>query len=321
LLRKESNDQKEYFKKPPILRGFLKYKIFMKECLLYKKLDKNFVQCLACNHSCIIGQSQAGKCGVRENRGGVLYSSVYGRVAAVNVDPIEKKPLYHFLPGTWSYSLGTHGCNFQCLNCQNYSISQTKNMQDIGGQGYSLSPEKAVEQALSFNCQSISYTYNEPTVFWEYALDIMKLARAQGLKNVWVSNGFMTEAVIKHISPYLDASNIDIKSREDEFYRNFCGASLSPVLDNCKLLKKEGVWLEVTTLIIPTLTDKKDMLRNLARFIATELGKDTPWHISAFSGDLSWKLKHLPDTKREILKEAKNIGEEEGLKAVYIGNI
>lgn len=276
---------------------------------------------------CAIGEGEIGKCGVRQNRGGVLYSLVYGKAVAVNIDPIEKKPLYYFLPGSYSYSIGTVGCNFQCLNCQNYEISQMdgfKGRSETYKQinwGQSLSPKEIVNQAQQFHCRSISYTYNEPTVFLEYALDIMKRARGKGLKNIWVTNGFMTQDTLKFIVPYLDAVNVDLKSYEDEFYKKYCGAKLEPVLDNCKELKKKGIWLEVTTLIIPGLTDNEDMLTSLAKFIKEELGADTPWHVSAFSRAISWQLQYIPDTSSETMKKTKQIGEEQGLTRVHTGNI
>ncbi len=299
----------------------------MKECYNYKILNSNTIQCFVCNHFCIIPEAQVGKCGVRKNLNNSLYSLVYGKVAATNVDPIEKKPLYHFLHGSYSYSIGTLGCNFQCLNCQNYDISQ------IGGfkgksalyeklnWGRSLSPAEIVDQALSFDCKSISYTYNEPTVFLEYALDTMKIAKKKNLKNIWITNGFMSEQTLELIFPYLDAVNVDLKSWDNNFYKNYCGAWLDPILENCKRLKDKGVWLEITTLIIPTLTDDETALASMADFIAEQLGVNTPWHISAFSGALSWKLKYLPDTSSGKIKRIEHIGKEKGLNRVYVGNI
>lgn len=300
----------------------------MKECYNYKKLNSHTtLQCFACHHLCTIKEQEVGKCGVRQNQGGVLYSLVYGRAIAANVDPVEKKPLYHFLPGSHTYSIGTLGCNFQCLNCQNYDISQ---MGDLKGEvasydyfnwGYRLSPEEVVEQAKHFNCQSISYTYNEPTIFLEYALDTMKVAQEKSLKNIWVTNGFMTDQTLDLIVPYLDAVNIDLKSYQNGFYEKYCGARLAPILANCKQLKRRGVWLEVTTLIIPGLTDNEEMLTSLAVFIKNELGADTPWHVSAFSGAASWRLSYIPDTPPTTVKRAKELGEGLGLTHVHAGNI
>ena len=292
----------------------------MKEVLLYKKLSGDKVQCQTCAHYCLVLPGKRGICGVRENIGGKLYALNYGKIAAAHIDPIEKKPLFHFLPGSYSYSLATVGCNLKCANCQNWDISQGfKDTGEIPGED--LSPEQIVNLALKNNLPSISYTYTEPTIFLEYALDTMKLARKAGLKNVWVSNGFMTEKSAKLVIPYLDANNIDIKSFSDEFYIKHCGGRLQPVLDTAKLMKKSGVWLEITTLVIPTLSDSKEMFKNIAKFIYNELGPETPWHISQFSGAISWKLRHLPETPLETLKMAYKIGKETGLKYVYMGNI
>ncbi len=293
----------------------------------YKQLDSGWVQCRACSHFCKIKSGQTGICGVRQNLEGKLYSLVYGWAVALHMDPIEKKPLYHFLPGSYTYSFGTLGCNFRCANCQNYDISQMFNLKGRVEEyeklewGYGILPEKIVAGAEQNNCPSISYTYNEPTVFLEYALDTMKLARDKGIKNTWVSNGFMSDETLDLVIPYLDAANIDLKSFDDGFYQKNCGGGLEPVLETCRKLARANVWLEITTLIIPTLSDDPDMLKNIARFIKEELGEDTPWHISAFSGFMSWKLKDLPGTSVKKIREAEQIGREAGLKNVYAGNI
>lgn len=299
----------------------------MKESLNYNSLDADQVQCRACSHFCKIGPEKTGVCGVRQNLEGKLYLLPYGYAVALNMDPIEKKPLYHFLPGTYTYSFGTLGCNFRCSNCQNYEISQMFGLKGKAEEygkmewGYGILPRDMVEGAMRNNCPSISYTYNEPTVFLEYALDTMKIAQENGLKNVWVSNGFMSEEILDLITPYLDAVNIDLKSFEDEFYVKNCGARLEPVLENCKKLAQSGVWMEVTTLIIPTLSDEPEMLKKIAGFIKEELGEEVPWHVSAFSGAMSWKLQHLPSTPAGKVREAEKIGKEAGLKNVYAGNI
>ena len=292
----------------------------MKEVYFYKKLSNQRVQCQNCAHYCIIQDGKRGKCGVKENKDGKLYSLVYGKSCALNIDPIEKKPFFHFMPGSQSLSLATVGCNFRCLNCQNYDISQ---MPQETGQvsGEDLLPEKIVEIALKNNLPSISYTYTEPAVFSEYSLDTMKLAKKKGLKNNWVSNGFWSKELFDLISPYLDAANIDIKSFSEEFYKKVCGARLQPVLDTLKRLKDKKIWLEITTLAIPTLSDSKEMFRDIAKFIKEELGTETPWHISQFSGAISWKLQHLPETPVETLEMAYRIGKETGLKYVYTGNV
>jgi len=292
----------------------------MKEVYLYKKLPQKSLQCQTCAHYCRISVGKRGICGVRENIEGKLFALNYGKAVALNIDPIEKKPFFHFLPGSYSLSLATVGCNLKCPNCQNYDISQGfKESKEIPGED--LPPEEIVKIALKNKLPSISYTYTEPTIFLEYALDTMKLAKKAGLKNTFVSNGFMSPESAKLAIPYLDANNIDIKGFTDDFYQKNCAASLQPVLDTAKLMKKSGVWLEITTLVIPTLNDDEATFKKIANFIKTELGAETPWHISQFSGTISWKLKNLPDTPVEALKEAWQIGKKVGLKYVYTGNV
>jgi pyruvate formate lyase activating enzyme len=298
----------------------------MKESILYKKLPGEKVQCRTCNHYCVIAPGRRGTCGVRENIEGKLYFLAYGRAIAAHIDPIEKKPLYHFLPGTRTFSIATVGCNLRCGNCQNWTISQFGKNPDatremIEASGENLPPEKVVELAKENGCPSISFTYTEPAIFLEYALDTMKLARNAGLKNVWVSNGFVSPETLKKAAPYLDAVNIDIKSFDDEFYRENCGARLQPILENCKEIVKNKIHLEITTLIIPTLSDDEEMLSKIADFIKNELGESVPWHVSAFSGAISWKLEDLPDTSAEKVKRVVEIGKSIGLKHVYAGNI
>jgi pyruvate formate lyase activating enzyme len=299
----------------------------MKEAILYKKLEDGKIQCVACNHFCTINDGMVGVCGVRRNIKGRLFLLTYNKAIAVHVDPVEKKPLFHFLPGEYAYSFGTAGCNFRCANCQNFDISQMFERKGKVDEykyvewGQDYSPKEIVSGALKNNCSSIAYTYNEPTVFTEYALETMKLARKEKLKNIWVSNGFMSNQTIDAVLPYLDAVNVDIKSFDEKFYRTNCGARLQPVLDNCKRFVKEGVWLEITTLVIPTLSDGRTMLRQIADFIKEELGDWVPWHVSAFSGEISWKLQHLPSTKPETVKEVYDVGKKEGLRFVYAGNV
>jgi len=292
----------------------------MKEVLLYEKLGGNKVRCGICAHRCLILPERRGICGVRENIKGKLYALNYGKAISVNIDPIEKKPLFHFLPGTQSLSIATVGCNFRCSNCQNWSISQGfKKSKEIPGEN--LAPKNIVRLAVESNTPSISYTYTEPTIFLEYALDAMKLAKKEGLKNCWVSNGFMSKESAQKVIPYLDANNIDIKSFDDEFYREQCGARLKPVLETAQLMKKSGVWVEITTLVIPTLSDSEKTFSDIAQFIKNKLGAETPWHVTQFSGAISWKLKDLSDTPPETLEKAHNIGKKAGLKYVYTGNI
>lgn len=292
----------------------------MKESLLYRHLNKNKVQCQTCNHYCILDNDQLGKCWVRKNIQGKLYVLNYQKVVALSIDPIEKKPLFHFLPSTHSLSLASPGCNFSCPNCQNWMISQGPK---LTGQikGEKIEPQRIVEMTLRNQLPSISYTYTEPTVFLEYSLEIMKLAQKQGIKNVWVTNGFFSEQTFELIKPYLDATNIDLKSFSNDFYQQQCGAKLQPVLDNLKRIAKNKIWLEITTLVIPGLTDNLKVLKKTAEFIKKELGPDIPWHITRFSSSISWKLKHLPDTPVEKLVQTYQIGKDRGLKYVYIGNV
>lgn len=260
---------------------------------------------------------------MRENQNGRLLVLNYGQSTGLAIDPIEKKPLYHFLPGTYTLSFGTLGCNFHCQHCQNFFISQPTD--DERGKEYQkkrieeISPEQIVAVALKNHLPSISYTYNEPTIFLEYALDTMKLAHKNGLKNIWVTNGFMSEQTLELIAPYLDAANVDLKSLSEKFYAEICGARLQPVLDNLIRIKKLGIHLEVTTLIIPGKNDSAKELRQIAEFIKEELGTETPWHVSAFYP--TYQMKNVPPTSREKILEAQKIGREAGLRFVYTGNI
>ncbi len=294
----------------------------MKESYLYKKLKDKKVQCRTCAHRCFISPEKFGICGVRKNIDGILYALNYGRAISLSIDPIEKKPYFHFLPGSHSLSIATVGCNLSCGNCQNWQISQVvkkdESMLDIG---QNINPEEIVAEAIRSECPSISYTYTEPTIFLEYALDTMKLAREKKIKNSWVTNGFMSNETLDLISSYLDAANVDIKSFDDGFYRKVCGAELSPILENIKKMKTLGIWIEITTLVIPTLSDSDKMLEKIARFIVEELGDGTPWHVSAFSGEISWKMQNIPDTSAKSVNKAYEIGKEAGLKYVYTGNV
>jgi len=292
----------------------------MKKALLFKKLKNKKAQCQTCAHYCVREPEELGKCAVRKNIKGEFYSLVYAKPCAIHIDPIEKKPFFHFLPGTYSLSIATAGCNFSCKNCQNWIISQGPKISDII-EGEEILPEQIIDMALENNVPSISYTYTEPTIFLEYALEIMKLAKQKGLKNAWVTNGFMSKQAFNVVSPYLDAANIDLKSFSDKFYRENCDARLQPVLDTLKRMKKAKIWIEITTLVIPTLSDDLKMIKQIADFVKKELGKETPWHLSAFSGSISWKLKNLPDTPVKTLKNAWEIGKKAGLKYVYTGNV
>ncbi|MFH1623745.1 MAG: AmmeMemoRadiSam system radical SAM enzyme [Pseudomonadota bacterium] len=289
----------------------------MKEAMLYEKLGEGKVKCGLCNHRCTIAPSKRGICGVRENREGILFSLVYKKLISRNVDPVEKKPLFHLFPGSRSFSVATAGCNFKCLHCQNADISQMPRDQNrIIGRDFE--PKEIVSEALQYNCKSIAYTYTEPTIFFEYAYDTAELAHKEGIKNVFVTNGYMTQEALHTIRPYLDAANVDLKAFSDDFYKEICGAKLNFVLDSIRTLKEMGVWVEITTLIIPTLNDSEDELRMIAEFIK-EVGEETPWHVSAFHP--TYKLLDRPRTSAKVLRTARDIGLGVGLRYVYCGNI
>jgi len=280
----------------------------------YRKEGDRIV-CTLCRHYCKLKNGQAGICGVNANEGGRLRNLVYGRVAALNIDPIEKKPLYHFLPGTTALSLGTVGCNFQCPFCQNWQISQSD---DIDG-GQEVTPEQLVDAALREGCSTIAYTYNEPTIFYPFARDVALLARRYGLKNIFVSNGLESPEVIEDMRGIIDAFNIDLKSFDPDYYKKHLKGSLEGVLDTLKRLKAGGFWVEVTTLIVPGDNDSDEELGQIARFIADELGPSTPWHISAFHPD--YKVDDKAPTPMETLRRAEAIGHEAGLHYIYMGNV
>ncbi len=290
----------------------------MKEAMLYEKLSDNKVRCNLCAHHCVIADGKQGVCLVRENRGGTLHTLVYGRTIARHVDPVEKKPLLHFCPGTTAYSIATPGCNFRCRWCQNWDISQMPREQDLIT-GEEASPEQIVAAAQRAGCQSIAYTYTEPTIFFEYAYDTARLAHEAGLANIYVTNGYMTEEMLETFQPYLDAANVDLKAFRDETYRKYVGARLQPVLDAMKVMKRLGIWLEVTTLVIPDINDDDGELKNAARFVVKELGVETPWHISRFFP--AYKMTDVPSTPVETLNRAREIGLEAGLRYVYVGNV
>lgn len=291
----------------------------MKEALLYEKIENNLVHCYLCAHHCRIPDNKFGFCGVRQNQGGVLYTYTYGSVIAAHIDPIEKKPLYHFLPGSSSFSIATIGCNFRCGFCQNWEISQQSFKEGIGMQsGDELSPEEIVEEAVANQCQSISYTYTEPTIFFEYALDIAKLAREKGLYNIFVTNGYMTAECLDMVRPYLNAANVDLKFFRDSAYKKTCVATLQPVLDSIKLMHKLGIWVEITTLVVPGENDSEEELSDIARFIAS-IDKHIPWHISRFHPD--YKFNKHAITPDETLKKAQELGVEAGLNYIYVGNV
>jgi pyruvate formate lyase activating enzyme len=289
----------------------------MKEAMFWNLEERDNVRCMLCYQQCLIKDGRRGLCGVRENRAGRLVSMVYGRPVAMAVDPVEKKPLYHFLPGSKAFSIGTVGCNFRCLHCQNFSISQVSADIDFA-MPEMVEPEQIVEMARANGCESIAYTYTEPTIFYEYAYDIARLARDAGLRNIFISNGYMMPKPLGEIAPYLDAVNIDLKFFSDELYRKMARARLKPVLDMIRLHHKLGIWMEITTLVIPGYNDDTEQLREIAGFIAN-IDTAIPWHISAFRP--SYKLTDVAPTPRSTLDRAADIGRDAGLDYVYLGNV
>ncbi|MDO8623345.1 MAG: AmmeMemoRadiSam system radical SAM enzyme [archaeon] len=285
----------------------------MHQAVLYKKEGKSKrVICSACSHRCLIENGQTGICGVRKNLDGKLFLLVYGKIVAEHVDPIEKKPLYHFLPKSYAYSIGTVGCNFKCGFCQNYDISQSELIQ-----GKETTSNEIVERAIKSKCKSIAYTYNEPTIFIEFVKDVAILAKKKGLKNILVTNGYMTKECLDFMKGYIDAMNIDLKSFNDKFYIKHCKARLKPVLETIKLAHKRRIHIEITTLLIPGENDSEEELEKIAKFIAS-VDKNIPWHISRFFP--MYKMTNKPLTEHEKLKKAYEIGKKY-LNHVYIGNI
>jgi pyruvate formate lyase activating enzyme len=289
----------------------------MKEAMFYEREGEGRVRCGLCRFRCLINDGARGICNVRENRGGTLYSLVYGKLCAEHVDPIEKKPLFHVMPGSSSFSIATVGCNFRCHHCQNYSISQLK--PDAPVTGAEQTPQEIVQRAIAANCRSISYTYTEPTIFFEFAYDTARLAHEAGLANIFVTNGYITKEALATIAPVLDAANIDLKGFSEGFYRDVVHARLSEVLDSIIEYRKQGIWIELTTLIIPELNDSDAELQGIASFIVTNLGIDTPWHVSGFHP--TYKLTDQPPTPAATLQRAREIGRAAGLRYVYEGNV
>jgi len=290
----------------------------IREAMLWDPAEGGQVECRLCAHRCVIAPGRSGVCAVRENRDGRLVTLVYGEVIAAHVDPIEKKPLYHFLPGTKALSIATAGCNFQCAFCQNWQISQAGRRKGGGLAGEPLAPGDIVRAALDQGCRSISYTYTEPTIFFEYAYDTAKAAKAAGLANNFVTNGYMTAEALQTIRSYLDAANVDLKAFRDQTYKKVCKARLEPVLETIRLMNKLGVWVEVTTLVVPGLNDGEEELRDIARFIVS-VDPGIPWHISRFHPDFEYT--DAPATPVRTLRRARDIGREEGLKHLYVGNV
>lgn len=290
----------------------------MKEAMLYRKQEDGKVACVLCSHRCVIADGKRGFCGVRVNHEGTLYTLVYGKVIAQHVDPIEKKPLFHFLPGTFSYSVATIGCNFRCGFCQNWEISQFRMNGEEDLPGKSLAPETAVQEAAKAGCVSMSYTYTEPTIFFEYAYDTAVLAHERGIKNVFVTNGYQTPETIQKMTGVIDAANVDLKSFSDEFYRKVCSAELEPVLEAIRLMHEAGIHVEVTTLVVPDENDSEGELREIADFLF-DISPDIPWHISCFHPD--YKELTMRPTPRETIRKALAIGREQGLHYVFAGNL
>lgn len=305
----------------------------MREALLYERLENSKVKCTACKQACVISKNKTGICSVRFNKDGKLYLLVHGSAGAMNIDPIEKKPLHHFLPGTPVFSFGTVGCNFSCGFCQNWDLSQvTKDIKqrlireqkeadietEISGLGHKLEPEKIVAICKSKSIPTIAYTYNEPIIFAEYIYDTARLANKQGIKNVLVSNGYETDKALELLEPYVEAINIDLKAFTEEFYKTLCKAKLSHVLDTIKKVSSMNIWLEITTLIIPGKNDSPQELKKIAKFIAA-INPDIPWHISAFYPQ--YKMNDAQATPPSKLFEAYKIGKNAGLHYIYTGNI
>ncbi len=288
----------------------------IKEAMFCEKIENNRVHCNLCAQSCKIAQGKRGFCGVRENREGDLYTLIYGTVSSEAIDPIEKKPLYHFYPGSYVYSVGSIGCNFRCKHCQNWSISQAS-LEDA--YTMDIMPEELIERALLSRSKSIAWTYNEPTIWHEYTSECAKLAKAAGLGTIYVTNGYITSEALRHIAPYLDAANIDIKAFSEKFYHDVASAKLAPVLEATALAKQLGIHVEITTLIIPEANDSLDELRQLSRWVYENLGPETPLHFTRFHPQ--YQMQNLYPTPVKTMQEACKIATEEGLKYVYMGNV
>jgi len=290
------------------------HKYVEKEALYWEK-ERNGVRCHLCPHNCFIGEGKRGICGVRENRNGMLYTLIYGSCSSAYPDPIEKKPLYHFYPGSIVYSLGTVGCNFKCLHCQNYTISQAR------PEEYPLAeimPEDAVDRAKQC-CGGIAFTYNEPTIWIEYALDTLKMAKKEGIYTVFVTNGYINQEPLKDVSRYLDAVNVDVKSMSNGFYKKICGGDLQPVLDACAGYKRRGVHVELTYLVIPSHNDSEEEIKKFSRWVLEEMGEMQVVHFTAFYPH--YRMMNVPPTPLKKLLRAYNIAKREGLHYVYLGNV
>jgi pyruvate formate lyase activating enzyme len=289
----------------------------MKEALFYKIIKNNIVRCELCPNFCVLAKGDIGKCRIRQNQDGRLFSLSYEKPASINIDPIRKKPLYHFLEGSFTFSIGMPGCNLSCNWCQNWDLTQRDIEEfDIN----QVSPERIVEEALNSECPSISYTYSEPLISYEYVIEIARLAKEKGLKNILVTNGYVNPKPFDKIAEYIDAMNIDLKTFNEQTYKNYCGGKLQPILDTIRSTHKKGIHIEITTLVIPKLNDSAKELKQIAEFIYSidKKGK-IPWHISRFFPMHKMKDKNITST--EVLKKAEKIGKDAGLKFVYLGNI
>lgn len=286
-----------------------------KEAYNYIKLGSN-AQCLLCPNRCILENGERGFCRVRINKNGKIYTLVYGNPCAVHIDPVEKKPLFHFLPTTKVFSIATSGCNFRCLNCQNWEISQSF-PEDV--RFVELMPKMVVVNAIKNGCRSIAYTYSEPTIFYEYMLDTSKIARRNSIKNLWITNGYINEKPLNELCKYIDAANVDLKSFTNTIYNELNTGTLEPVLKTLKVLKENGIWFEITNLIVPTYTDNIEMIGDMVRWIKRNLGTNYPIHFSRFFPE--YKLLHLPPTPISFLEKARKVAMDVGLNFVYIGNI
>lgn len=294
----------------------LKADLSLKEAMFYSRLGNGSVQCGLCPRRCVLKDSQRGLCRVRVNYGGKLYSLVYGKPVSIHVDPVEKKPLFHFLPGSMSFSLATAGCNLSCIFCQNWEISQSY---PENTRHFNIAPEEVISNALKEGCKSVAFTYTEPTVFYEYMLETAKLAKQEGLKTIWVTCGFIEEAPLRELCKYLDAANVDLKGFSENFYSEYTNSSLQPVLKTFKILKEEKVHTELTNLIIPNVNDSEKMINDMCDWIAANIGTEMPVHFSRFYPH--YQLRNKPPTPVKTLLAAKKIAEAKGIKYVYIGNV
>ena len=286
------------------------------EALYYNKMKDKEIQCVLCPRKCLVGDRERGYCGARENQKGTYYSLVYNRPCSIRPDPIEKKPFYHFLPGSQAYSLATAGCNMNCKYCQNWEISQARPEQV---RSFSLSPEACVLQARHYNCLSMAYTYTEPIIFWEYMADIARKARPAGIKNTMISAGFIEEQPLRDLLPLLDAVKIDLKAFSEDFYKDICRGRLEPVLHTLKIIKEMNVWLEIVYLVLPTLNDSEEEILALCQWLYRELGPQVPIHFTRFYP--TYLMKNLPPTPVGTLEKLHKIALSQGLQYVYIGNV